>query len=256
MLSSLTGRLLPAFRRSCAPLSRCITTNSPNWEGLIHNPNGKEATLIWLHGLGDAELGMFHTFSHINIPDMRVVFPMAPVRPITVNSGMEAVAWYDIKSMKKTVPPNMEHVEESYREIDELIKDEVAMQDGDYSKVTLAGFSMGGAMALYTGLQQPEQLGKIIVASGYALEKDGKIPVSEAYKDKTEILWTHGHEDDMVPFTHAVASINRLNEEAGVKVDLVETAHGGHDISPVAFLRILQALPLEAARSAVARMYY
>ena len=83
-------------------------------------------------------------------------------------------------------------------------------------------------MALYTGLQQPEQLGKIIVASGYALEKDGqmglwlekgglmgvivvlvlsensflllistcfpltqpgKIPVSEAYKDKTEILW-------------------------------------------------------------------
>ena len=54
-------------------------------------------TVIWMHGLGaDA-----HDFEPIvalltlNQP-LRFVFPNAPVRPVTINAGMEMRACYDI----------------------------------------------------------------------------------------------------------------------------------------------------------------
>ena len=54
-------------------------------------------TVIWLHGLGADG----HDFEPI-VPILelgvavRFVFPHAPVRPVTINGGMEMRAWYDI----------------------------------------------------------------------------------------------------------------------------------------------------------------
>ena len=60
------------------------------------------AAVIWLHGLGADG----HDFEPLvpelawpGAPDIRYVFPHAPVRPVTINAGMAMRAWYDIVSL-------------------------------------------------------------------------------------------------------------------------------------------------------------
>src|SRR4051795_10549762 len=56
-----------------------------------------ELAVIWLHGLGADG----HDFEPI-VPELRLrrpvrfVFPHAPIRPVTINNGLEMRAWYDI----------------------------------------------------------------------------------------------------------------------------------------------------------------
>src|SRR5215468_1430798 len=61
-------------------------------------PRGSpELAVIWLHGLGADG----HDFEPI-VPELklrravRFVFPHAPIRPVTINNGLEMRAWYDI----------------------------------------------------------------------------------------------------------------------------------------------------------------
>ncbi len=66
------------------------------------NPN---AAIIWLHGLGADG----HDFEPI-VPELapagerawRFIFPNAPVRPVTINGGMQMRAWYDIKGLDRS----------------------------------------------------------------------------------------------------------------------------------------------------------
>ena len=55
------------------------------------NPAG---TVIWMHGLGaDAtDFEPIVPMLTLNQP-LRFVFPNAPVRPVTINGGMEMRAW-------------------------------------------------------------------------------------------------------------------------------------------------------------------
>ena len=54
-------------------------------------------TLIWLHGLG-ADATDFEPVVPLLDLDrpLNFVFPNAPVRPVTINGGMEMRAWYDV----------------------------------------------------------------------------------------------------------------------------------------------------------------
>ncbi len=67
-----------------------------------HRPAAHGAAVIWLHGLGADG----HDFEPLvpeltwpGAPDIRYVFPHAPVRPVTINGGMAMRAWYDIVSL-------------------------------------------------------------------------------------------------------------------------------------------------------------
>ena len=68
---------------------------------VLHGSSPTHA-VIWLHGLGADG----HDFEPI-IPELglsaehsiRFIFPHAPIRPVTINGGIEMRAWYDIKGM-------------------------------------------------------------------------------------------------------------------------------------------------------------
>ena len=65
------------------------------------NPDG---TVIWLHGLGADGHDFEAIVPELRLPallPLRFVFPHAPVRPITINGGMDMRAWYDIVSFDK-----------------------------------------------------------------------------------------------------------------------------------------------------------
>jgi phospholipase/carboxylesterase len=123
--------------------------------------------VIWMHGLGaDAGdmIGLVNELQ-VSIP-LRHVFLDAPVRPVTLNNGMSMRAWYDITGMKLTDREDKVGIFESEAFIRKVIEKQVL--DGfSPETIFLAGFSQGGAMALFTGLHTVGRLGGLIVLSGY-----------------------------------------------------------------------------------------
>lgn len=135
---------------------------------VIDDPQGKaRACIIWMHGLG-ADSQDMHGLSkqlRIEIP-VRHVFLDAPIRPVTVNNNMPMRAWYDITGTELTDREDKEGIHHA----EDMILDEIKNQcdDGfDSHNIFLAGFSQGGAMALYTGLRHKLPLAGIIALSSY-----------------------------------------------------------------------------------------
>ncbi|MDF1810927.1 MAG: alpha/beta fold hydrolase [Verrucomicrobiales bacterium] len=158
-----------------------------------------EMTVILMHGLGaDAHdfAGVAEALTSAAQPaKWRFVLPHAPHIPVTVNMGMEMPAWYDILDMSHPREVNWDTVAESTADVEAILNRESG------GKTVLAGFSQGGAMALYTGLRNQPQIDGIFVMSGYLLEGDDH-PCPEKEKDFPISIF-HGDLDPVVPFTAA-----------------------------------------------------
>ncbi len=158
-------------------------------------------SVIWLHGLGaDA-----HDFEPIvpelvrpDWPALRFVFPNAPVRPITVNGGMRMRGWYDIAGADIAARQDEVGVRQSIGIVNALIAREGERGIAP-SKIFLAGFSQGGAIALACGLRQRTPLRGIIALSTYLplhhLHEQEAAPESYA----VPIFMGHGRFDPVVP---------------------------------------------------------
>ena len=126
-----------------------------------------QACVIWMHGLGaDAQdmAGLAEQLS-LKVP-IRHVFMDAPVRPVTLNNHMPMRAWYDIVGMKLTDREDHEGILQSESLIRQVIETQTA-SGLPSQKIFLAGFSQGGAMALFAGLQLTMPLAGLIVLSAY-----------------------------------------------------------------------------------------
>jgi phospholipase/carboxylesterase len=126
-----------------------------------------KACVIWMHGLGADAQDMAHLAEQLPLTvDIRHVFVDAPIRPVTMNNRMPMRAWYDILGLKISDREDREGVKASECLIREIIDQQVA--DGfETKKIFLAGFSQGGAMALYTGLHTTTPLAGVIALSSY-----------------------------------------------------------------------------------------
>ena len=159
-----------------------------------------QAAVIWLHGLGADG----HDFEPIvpelvrpGGPPLRFVFPHAPVRPVTLNGGYAMRAWYDIIAIDRRAAEDERGIRSSQALLAELIRRENA-RGISTSRIVLAGFSQGGAMALFCGIRYPERLAGIIGLSCYQLlaaRLDAeRSPVNQA----TPIFLAHGLQDPVV----------------------------------------------------------
>src|SRR5205085_11315340 len=117
-----------------------------------------DASVIWLHGLGAdgndfvpivPELGLSATLR------IRFVFPHAPVRAVTINNGMHMRAWYDISAADLTNRADLAGVRKSASAVDALIARERDRGIAS-ARIVVAGFSQGGAIALYAGVRHAE----------------------------------------------------------------------------------------------------
>jgi phospholipase/carboxylesterase len=168
-----------------------------------------EAAVIWLHGLGADG----HDFEPI-VPELEVarplryVFPHAPVRPVTVNSGMRMRAWYDIVQLGGG-PEDEAGIRASQSILESLIAKEIERGIAP-GKIVLAGFSQGGAIVLQTGLRYPQRLAGILALSTYLpLASTLESERGEANRD-IPIFMAHGRFDDVIPLERAQASRKRL----------------------------------------------
>ena len=166
-----------------------------------HNPANKviNRAVIWLHGLGASG----HDFKPV-VPQLgldadmavRFIFPHAPNRPVTVNGGMVMPAWYDILEMSLERKVDVNQIEESAQQIQDLIAREVE-RGVKPEHIVIAGFSQGGAVAYHVALGYPERLAGLMTLSTYLATNDN-ISYSTANKDMP-ILIEHGTHDPVVP---------------------------------------------------------
>lgn len=159
------------------------------------------ASIIWAHGLGADKHDFESIIPMLGLPDflpVRFIFPNAPIRPITVNGGEKMRAWYDIRSMSINEQEDAAGVKESASILANLIDNEIK-QGVPASRILLAGFSQGGAIALYEGLQHPKQLAGIIVLSSYLPLHNTLDEIASEFSGTTPIFMGHGNQDPIVP---------------------------------------------------------
>jgi len=178
------------------------------------------ATIIWMHGLGADG----HDFEPI-VPELvrrgerslRFVFPHAPVRAVTLNNGYRMRAWYDIVSIQRGAAQDDVGIRASYTIVEALIRRENE-RGIPSSKIVLAGFSQGGAMALYSGTLYPEKLAGIMGLSCYMLLESSFAAERAAVNHATPIFLGHGTQDPVVSPLLGEAT-RRLLETEGYAVE-------------------------------------
>ena len=179
-----------------------------------------DAVAIWLHGLGDDGSGWSEIVSALKLPStprVRFLFPHAPVMPVTINRGYPMRAWYDIRENDFNEPADISGVKQSQAQVEALISREKARGIAA-GRIVLAGFSQGGAIALYAGLRHAERLAAIVALSTYVIAPDTLASeATEANRD-VPIFMAHGTQDPVVQFRWAQASRDVL-VAAGYSVD-------------------------------------
>jgi len=143
------------------------------------------------------------------IGSVRFVFPHAPVRPVTINGGMQMRAWYDITGTDLVRREDEAGLRESRVEVAALIDREVARGVAP-ERIVLMGFSQGCAMALLTGLRQPERLAGIVALSGYLPLAASTAAERSAANVATPVFLAHGLYDGVVPLARATATRDAL----------------------------------------------
>src|SRR5690348_16880246 len=153
--------------------------------------------VIWLHGLGADGHDFAPIVPQLVSPDerpLRFVFPHAPVRPVTINSGMPMRAWYDILGFGRGIPQD----EAGIRSSDELVRELIRRENTrgiPTDRIVLGGFSQGGAISLFTGPRYPEKLAGIMGLSCYMLLEDALPAERTRVNYATPILLAHGTQD-------------------------------------------------------------
>lgn len=185
------------------------------------NPSGgaPEASVIWLHGLGaDGHdfVPIVEQFKLAKNHKIRFVFPHAPIRSVTVNGGTRMRAWYDIEHLDLSRSEDRIGIQEAERLVGLLIDREQILGIPS-NKIVLAGFSQGGAIALYTGLRFPSSLAGIIALSGYLPSPNTLAAECHAANQTIPIFMAHGLFDPIVPMMLGQMTREQL-EGAGYQV--------------------------------------
>lgn len=168
------------------------------------------ASVIWLHGLGATGHDFEALVPHLALPaslPVRFIFPHAPAIPVTINGGYVMPAWYDILAMDFERKIDEVQIQASSDAIAELIEQEIA-RAVDSSRIVLAGFSQGGAVAYHCGLSFDKPLAGILALSTYfATYRTVQISAANA---RIPVALFHGSRDEVVPEAMGIEARRQL----------------------------------------------
>ena len=178
------------------------------------------ATVLIMHGLGADGHDFVPIAEQLDlkaIGDVRFLFPNAPVMPVTINGGYEMPAWYDILTADLVRREDEAGLRASQAAIEAVIANE-KLRGIPASRMVVAGFSQGCAMALMVGLRQSQALAGIVGMSGYLPLIDKTKAEHTAASLATPIFLGHGTRDGVVALPRAIAAKTEL-AAIGYQVD-------------------------------------
>lgn len=182
-----------------------------------------DGTVIWLHGLGADGHDFEPIVPELNLAvhaDIRFIFPHAPVRPVTINGGVPMRAWYDVISLDKSGPQDEAGIRGSAASLLQLIERE-RERGVDASRIVLAGFSQGGAIAMHTAMRVPQRLAGLMALSTWmplaSTIGEEVVDNSESQPRELPVLMAHGTFDPLLPLA-AGQHAREIMQDAGFKV--------------------------------------
>ncbi|KAH0989622.1 hypothetical protein GBA52_001105 [Prunus armeniaca] len=209
----------------------------------VVRPKGNhQATIVWLHGLGDKGSSWSQLLETLPLPNIKWICPTAPSRPVALFGGFPCTAWFDMGDISEDAPDDMEGLDASAAHVANLLSTEPAD-----IKLGVGGFSMGAATALYSatcrvlgqygnGNPYPVNLSAIVGLSGW-------LPCSRTLRNRMEAsneaarraaslptLLCHGLGDDVVAYGHGEKSAQVLSS-AGFR-NLMFRTYNGYVILP------------------------
>ncbi|MEM7026896.1 MAG: dienelactone hydrolase family protein [Pseudomonadota bacterium] len=181
------------------------------------------ASIIWLHGLGADGHDFEPIVPELGLADdagVKFIFPNAPVRPVTINGGMAMRAWYDVRAANLREFEDEQAIVESTVIINHYIEHEI--ENGiESSRIIVAGFSQGGAIALHCGTRYCDKLAGVIALSTYLPLPQNLEAEKSAANESTPIFMGHGMYDLVIPVDQGKASAQTLTE-SGYDVEFIE----------------------------------
>lgn len=171
-----------------------------------------DGSVIWLHGLGADGHDFEPIVPHLRLPngpDLRFIFPHAPIRPVTINGGVPMRAWFDIISLSA----NGRHDEAGFEAALAAVRDLIAAQVAagiDSRRIVLAGFSQGGAVAMHAALTHQSPLAGLMVLSSFLPFAERLEAQRHPNNSRLPILMCHGRSDPMLPASIGQATRDTL----------------------------------------------
>ena len=169
--TSMEGKGFPRRARTATlcTLSKEADAGNDSDSVLVEPRSPARTSVILLHGLGADGHDFESIVPELRLPDSmatRFVFPHAPVRPVTLNGGHRMRAWYDLYGLDRSSHEDETGIRQSAEAAHRLIRRE-SERGIAADRIVLAGFSQGGAVALFAGLRYPERLAGILALSTY-----------------------------------------------------------------------------------------
>jgi len=177
------------------------------------NSNNINASVIWLHGLGADGYDFEPIVEKLAIANVRFILPHAPEMSITRNSGYMMPAWYDLYGAPNNkIGYSLEDevgIIASQQYINALIEKEIN-RGIPSERIIIAGFSQGGAIALYTAIRYPKKLGGILALSTYLPMKEKLNAEAHAANAGIPIFMAHGVFDEVISLDMCKISLTAL----------------------------------------------
>jgi phospholipase/carboxylesterase len=163
-----------------------------------------DACILWLHG--DGESGSSWTRLESDpmqglgnrLPWAQWAFPDAP-----------GGAWFDVEYPVFDAAKEPPRLDDAVIAIHKMLT-EIEATGIKTSRILLAGFGPGAALALLAGRTYPHTLAGLIGISGWLMKP--KLPSSEKAA-RTPVLLCHGDDDDEVPIEHYHSACARLQRD-------------------------------------------
>ncbi|KAM7267116.1 hypothetical protein ACFE04_009282 [Oxalis oulophora] len=210
----------------------------------VVRPKGKhQATVVWLHGLGDNGSSWSQLLEGLPLPNIKWICPTAPTQPITVFGGFPSTAWFDVGELSEDAADDIEGLDAAATHVANLLSNEPAdsLERGvshtvadtcaftstwmHSFKLGVGGFSMGAATSLYSATcfargkfgnsnNYSTNLSAVVGLSGWLpCAKTLQIAGDEASRAANlPILLCHGKGDDVVPYRWGEKSSQKLKE--------------------------------------------
>lgn len=212
---SLTFQNHITFSQAYSTMSKHTTQTDGNTITISpKNEADQSALVIILHGLGDTSQGFLDVAEHLasQLPHVKFILPTAPTQPVTMNMGMSMPSWYDITGLDERANENCRGIAKSRETIQSLLEKEHETNRLPYNRMVCMGFSQGGALSLFTGMQLPQmhKLAGIVIMSGY-LPAKSQFQITPGL-ESTPIMHCHGESDPMIQLQMAKKSVETVKE--------------------------------------------
>lgn len=187
---------------------------------VIETGQSPTVDVIWLHGLGADGHDFEPIIKQMLLPPevhVRFIFPNAPVKPVTINNGMQMRSWYDIAVSDDGFSTDESDLRESSTYLESLIE-RVLDQPSPPERLFLAGFSQGGAVALHTALRTRYLFSGVIALSTYLPLQEKVESEMNRQQASNDVFMAHGTLDPVINIERAKRSRDKLIS-LGLNVD-------------------------------------